>query len=111
MSPLGVVVYKAMTQVDDYDMAMHAKQQHVCSSSTSKLDMKWLRPLENFVKVNWDTSLDIKDGYMGVGIIARSHDGGVLVSYCDKRPYISEAASAEVLAMKQAVEICEARGW
>ena len=48
---------------------------------------------------------------MGVGIIAQSHVGGVLVSYCDKRPYTSEVASAEALAMKKAVEICEERGW
>ncbi|XP_041020460.1 uncharacterized protein LOC121262109 [Juglans microcarpa x Juglans regia] len=46
---------------------------------------KWVRPAADFVKVNWDASLDLKNRRMGMEIISRNEEGEALLGVCDSR--------------------------
>jgi hypothetical protein len=72
---------------------------------------QWKKPWKDFVKLNWDASLDSKGCRMGMGIVARNHAGSVLATYCDTRPHIRDPTSVEALAMWQTVEFCVKMGW
>ncbi|XP_035551109.1 uncharacterized protein LOC118349687 [Juglans regia] len=66
----------------------------------------WDKPVRVFIKVNWDTSLDVKRKRMGIGIIIRDEEGEALVVVCDLKKNVVNAVVAESFALRKAVELC-----
>ncbi|XP_059440309.1 uncharacterized protein LOC132172759 [Corylus avellana] len=59
---------------------------------------RWHTPPVGVVKINWDAAVD-KDGEkMGIGIIARDHNGLILAAQVASRQYITDPTTAEALA-------------
>jgi len=58
------------------------------------------------IKINWYAAMDQKNKVMGVGIIARDHNGHVRASMCTITPYVLNSTVAEALAAWQGVEFC-----
>ena len=88
----AVVLKKARDQVDEYEKALQWQRTRTSTPNSNKPAMKWSRPSVGFVKINWDASIDPKGGCMGVGLVARNHEGRVLATFCYRRNYIHEAA-------------------
>ena len=58
-----------------------------CNDSTSEEkgnkkveNVKWTRPLHGWYKINCDAAVDAKNGKMGVGLILRDHNGGIIAA-------------------------------
>ncbi|XP_042974604.1 uncharacterized protein LOC122306236 [Carya illinoinensis] len=68
--------------------------------------VRWEKPERGYVKVNWDASMDLKGKRMGIGIMIRDEQGETMVTVCDQKPNMVEAAVAESLALRKAAEIC-----
>jgi ribonuclease HI len=65
-----------------------------------------MAPQSGLIKVNWDAAIDISGKRMGMGIIARDHEGYVLASMCSIKQFIVDPAVAEAYAALKAVEFC-----
>ncbi|XP_042969071.1 uncharacterized protein LOC122301753 [Carya illinoinensis] len=65
----------------------------------------WVKPDAEFVKVNWDASLDMKVGKMGMGVIMRDENGDALLVVCDSRCYVQSAEVAECLALLKVMQV------
>ncbi|XP_042952129.1 uncharacterized protein LOC122289215 [Carya illinoinensis] len=82
----------------------NSKQVAVQSSLTGSL--QWGKPASDYVKVNWDASTDFKQHRMGIWIMIRDEHGEALVVVCDRRENVMDAAVAECVALRKAVELC-----
>lgn len=51
------------------------------------LPARWESPPSGKIKINQDVAVD-KNEKIGVGIIARDHEGKVIASTCTTKPYI-----------------------
>ncbi|XP_042941372.1 uncharacterized protein LOC122276027 [Carya illinoinensis] len=67
---------------------------------------KWVKPKAGFLKINWDASLDVKQGVMGMGIIIRNDQGEAMVAACDSKKWVQKPYIAECCALWKAMEIC-----
>jgi ribonuclease HI len=64
---------------------------------------RWQRPNEGVVKINWDAAISMLGDRMGVGVVARDHNGNVVGALCCMRPFISDPTTAEAVGAWQAV--------
>jgi hypothetical protein len=51
-------------------------------------------PLEGWIKANWDASLVLNEGRMGVGIVLRDHRERVIAAWSQTRVGAPEPSSA-----------------
>lgn len=66
----------------------------------------WVRPVVEFVKVNWDASLDMKNRRMVMGMIIRDENGEALLAACDSRMNVQTTEVAECQALWKALQVC-----
>ncbi|KAF5468536.1 hypothetical protein F2P56_012680, partial [Juglans regia] len=67
---------------------------------------RWIRPATNFVKVNWDVPLDVKERKMGMGVIIIDENGEALLAACDSRRNVLSVEIAECQALWRAMQLC-----
>jgi hypothetical protein len=61
------------------------------------LNDRWEKPLLGWIKLNWDTSVDIGGKSVRMGVDARDQDGNVVTARCLMRFFISERDTAVAL--------------
>jgi len=66
----------------------------------------WQPPLTGTVKINWDASINERDGRIGVGLVARDAFGMVLGARCVSRCLRTDPLTAEAMAALFAVQFC-----
>lgn len=71
----------------------------------------WQPPPPNLIKVNWNAATNIKEGCIGIGIVARDCGGHVLGGKCMYFPMAVEAKIAEAMAAIHAVLFCKEVGF
>lgn len=65
--------------------AFESAAQRTDEQSPRRRDMsteKWKKPPLGNVKLNWDAAVDSQNGKIGMGIIVRDHEGGVVARAC-----------------------------
>jgi ribonuclease HI len=60
----------------------------------------WVKPKENFVKLNVDAGFNADAGTGSTGAILRDDNGGFLAASCCGIPFISDPSSAEARALR-----------
>jgi hypothetical protein len=73
--------------------------------------VKWRKPSPTWIKLNWDTTIDMERWRMGIGIIARDHSGTVLATVSASRPHVTDPTTAEAIAAWKMVEVCITLGY
>ncbi|KAG6661894.1 hypothetical protein CIPAW_03G206600 [Carya illinoinensis] len=73
------------------------------------VNLRWERPGRDYVKINWNASLDTKMKLMGIGIMIRDEKGEALVTLCDQKTNVEDATVAECIALRKAVELWDAK--
>jgi hypothetical protein len=71
----------------------------------------WLPPPKGVIKVNWDASLNKKEGCIGLGIIARDSVGNFLGARCLTQKIMTDPHTAEALATSCAVSFSKDVGF
>lgn len=64
---------------------------------------RWQPPPYGFVKVNWDASLNIKENYIGIGIVVRDHNGDFLGAWTVTKLAMGTPKVAEAIAALEVV--------
>ncbi|KAL2944944.1 hypothetical protein RDABS01_033291 [Bienertia sinuspersici] len=101
-TPNKVIVERVKRQVEEfskYNDSIYARP----NSSKPKSLKRWLAPPRGVIKINADAAIS-NDGWVGVGAVARNHDGDVICAATRRtraswQPQIAEA-KALVLAAK-----------
>jgi len=58
----------------------------------------WTKPLEGYVKLNWDGSIDKSTKRIGLGGLARKSRGWVVTTFSSSIPYVQDPDMADVVA-------------
>jgi ribonuclease HI len=81
------------------------------NSSKPKLrTMGWVKPLQNFVKVNVDASFDADDLRGATGAVIRDCHGAFLAASRGRLEFVHDAMTAEVHALKQGLLLAQSLG-
>lgn len=70
----------------------------------------WQKPVEGFLKLNWDASLDGAHRRMGIGIAIRKSEGILVSSMSAVKENVTDLGTAEALAAWQAAEVAQRLG-
>jgi hypothetical protein len=84
---------------------------NTCRPPSEVAIVKWSRPPEGWVKLNWDAAVDIKKKIMGVGLVLRDHFDGVLRVVSSFHQYVLDPLVAEAFAARQGIDLCRALGY
>ncbi len=113
-TPPQVVYKEASDAYSDY-CRVHLQEEHgghireVTEPHVALTD--WQPPPNGIIKVNWDASLNMKDRYVGIGIVARDHSGNFMGARAITKKVIGSPTLAETMATLEAVLFCKECGF
>jgi len=71
----------------------------------------WIRPPVDFLKCNWDASIDGRSKKMGLGLVVRDSSGGFRAVAISIIPYITDLEIAKSIAARWVVSMCAELGF
>jgi ribonuclease HI len=71
----------------------------------------WQPPMIRVIKVNWDASLNMKDRYVGIGIVAWDHHGNFMGARAIAKKVVGSPELAETMVAFEAVLFCKEAGF
>lgn len=72
--------------------------------------VKWELPPVDWIKINWDVATQKDANKIGIGVVIRDNEGAVLMSVMKPMYYCTDATSAEVRGLFEAVGLCKEFG-
>lgn len=85
----------ATKALEEFKQANKSCRTTPCQDTKIVNKAAWVRPLVDYVKVNWDASLDSKRRTLGMGLIMRYENGEALLAVCDSKMNVQSAEVAE----------------
>lgn len=73
--------------------------------------ISWIRSPMDFLKCNWDASLDGWSTKMGMGLVVRDSLGGFKAAAISTTPFITDSEMAESIVARWALSICAELGF
>jgi hypothetical protein len=103
--PPEKLVQVARLQMEQYDQATASKDKEdlTMGNTCNQKQVRWKKPPIGVVKLNWDAAVDERTGNVGLGAIARDHEGRVLAMHGSICKHIYNPTTAETLAAWKAV--------
>jgi ribonuclease HI len=105
----SVVVQRAKDQVEAWGSANKG-----LISSPEVTDhppaVRWTKPPDGAVKINWDASVNANLNRMGAGVVVRDSHGVVLAMYCTTKGFVTSPSDAETVGAWAAVELAKRLG-
>jgi len=110
-SPLSVFK-EALRRHEEYWSALKkndlVRQSHPSSLISSKF---WKCPNPGYIKVNWDASLNVRKGVIGLGCVIRNSDGVIVGAKCYACKAEATPLLAECMAAYSALIFCKNMGF
>ncbi|KAK8684137.1 hypothetical protein V6N13_040169 [Hibiscus sabdariffa] len=108
----GLTLYKGMLSWLLFGLFASLKEYEMlnlkCGTRSPPIQAKWEAPLENVVKVNFDSAFSHQMLQSVSGVICRGYTGSILAACSLPHKYVRDAFMAEALACHQAVTFaCE----
>ena len=99
------IVQATRLQIEQYDQASTNRNQEDPTKGTThnQTHVRWMKPQGGVAKINWNAALDERTGNIGLGAIARDHDGRVLAMQCSTCKHIYNPMTAKTLTAWKAV--------
>ncbi|XP_059437026.1 uncharacterized protein LOC132170149 [Corylus avellana] len=104
LTSLAAVVRAAQEQVQAHNQDLLDRQVGV-TSRVRPIDNTWQKPPEGYVKINWDAAVDTPRKRMGMGIIAKDHEGKTLATLSSTQRYIMDPATTEAIGCRSRVTL------
>ncbi|XP_059451232.1 uncharacterized protein LOC132182040 [Corylus avellana] len=104
------LVLRTTQAIDDFQSVM-AQRETSLPTPTESLPCSWTLPPPEWVKANWDASLETQRGIMGCAVVIRDHRGQLIVAKCFSRKGCPSPLTAEALAALMAVQLSKERGF
>ncbi|XP_042950227.1 uncharacterized protein LOC122282332 [Carya illinoinensis] len=100
------VISQAIEDLEEYREAQRVGEVNRLSVIAGGREVKWKRPGENIVKINWDVAFDKKSLKIGAGVVIRDEEGEVLTCLCMPRTNIYSPIVVELQELWRAVNVC-----
>jgi hypothetical protein len=71
---------------------------------------KWTPPPSDTIKMNWDTAMNVKEGRIGLGFIAKNLNGEVMAARSLTKKFRVNPTTAEALVALNAIIFCKELG-
>lgn len=95
------------------DMLMEYRKanetDHMAPSKRDKA--RWLPPNPGFLKINVDAGVSLKDDRFGLGLVARNHEGEVILTAAKSVWSFSTVERAKLQAFEWAAELVKEHNW
>ncbi|XP_042962379.1 uncharacterized protein LOC122296642 [Carya illinoinensis] len=73
-------------------------------------ELRWVKPVQNSYKLNWDAAIRAKEGRVGIGVIVRDYQGQVVGTVRAQRPLRGTPFDGEAYGLLVAAEFCRDLG-
>ncbi|KAG2667500.1 hypothetical protein I3760_15G118100 [Carya illinoinensis] len=97
------LISQAIEDMEEYREAQRVGEVNRQSVIAGGREVKWKRPGENIVKINWDVAYDQKSLKMGAGVVIRDEEGEVLtclsVEVCTKLRFLNFEFEGDALTI------------
>jgi hypothetical protein len=82
--------------MEQYDQAstMGNKEDPKMGNTWDRIQVRWMKLLVGVVKINWNAAVNERTSTMGLGAIARDHEGRVLAMQCSTCNHIYNQTTA-----------------
>jgi len=107
--PPNILIREALDQAEDFRNA-NSRAENLGQGEQAPR-ARWSKPAPNCIKINWDAALNGKEKLMGIGVIARDHQGGVTAAKCEVFPHIRDPVAAEAIGARCAVSFGRFMGY
>jgi hypothetical protein len=98
------LVRLAKEQVEAYN-ATEKRIGEMTPCPRQQRECRWEKPPEGTLKLNWDAAVDRINRKIGMGVVARDHEGRVIAMTCGPHLHISDPPMAEAMAAREAVQL------
>nr|XP_027091826.1 uncharacterized protein LOC113712542 [Coffea arabica] len=106
-----IVVDKAVLEWNEHQLAQEAGTVEE-GNSAGKMGANrcWVKPQDNWIKINTDAALNMKRGKAGWGIVARDRHGRVIRSWACPTTSCADAKVEEALVIREAMKLARREG-
>jgi hypothetical protein len=101
---------EAQNSLEDFQW-IHNEVGSGSQNARDLTEVQWKPPVEGMIKLNWDAGLNMKEGRVGIGIIARDSRGVCLAARSLSLNTHIDATTAEALAAVHAIMFCKELGY
>lgn len=101
LEDLGSVIRAAKEGHYKLILAQNYYQKMLMDRSIDRNAVKWEKPKEGFVKINWDVAVNVQLDKIGVGVVIRDHEGEVLACLSASVDLIRKPVVIEALALRR----------
>lgn len=109
----SMVIRKAREQIEGYKKAFFSSgleaKPDTCMTTAERLKRK--APPDDFIKINWDASIDVGSQRMRMGMVARNNRGEAVAMCCATKPFVNDPSAVEAMAVAQAVQLGRRMAW
>ncbi|KAF7075575.1 hypothetical protein CFC21_080339 [Triticum aestivum] len=100
---------RSMVLVKELIQALYIPSEAVDMKDLERV--RWKLPEEGWRKINTDAAVDVNGGSSAIGLVARDHDGGLLLASGHKLVGVTDPYCAELLGVREAVLLAMEKGW
>ncbi|XP_059440460.1 uncharacterized protein LOC132172918 [Corylus avellana] len=104
------LVQEAQTSLEEFQR-VNNKAQCAAANNSDPAGVLWNPPPHSMIKMNWDAGLNLKEGRVGLGLIARDSNGTVLATRSLSLAIQTESTTAKALATVYAITFCKELGF
>ncbi|XP_059438559.1 uncharacterized protein LOC132171289 [Corylus avellana] len=96
----GMQLVAVVEQLESFRIAELGRCVHGSPSPPlpNPVMQSWKKPPYGVINLNWDSAIDKEGQKMGIGIIARDHNGDIYAAFVVSRQYIIDPTTDEALA-------------
>ncbi|XP_042942755.1 uncharacterized protein LOC122276934 [Carya illinoinensis] len=104
----NILLRQATQSLEEFKTAQASKM--VKSQLASIHPSRWTPPPSSWVKINWDAAVNVDQGRVGIGLVARDHEGSTLATKKLFVPCLAEPVLAEALGAFHAASMARDLG-
>jgi ribonuclease HI len=103
----------AVSTLEEFKRCNHMELTAIESNNlpTMARQKNWQPPPSGIIKINWDAAINVKEGCIGLGIVARDCRGEILGAQCSFKSIVVDAKTTEAMAAFWAVLFSKAEGF
>ncbi|KAF5459301.1 hypothetical protein F2P56_023259 [Juglans regia] len=99
------VITAAISSLNSYQEARVEENQNKGLNSQRRKDTEWKPPDEGVTKVNFDAAIDKTNNRVGMGIVAKTYKGELLLSFCASKMFSGISSLAETTVLWRAMDL------
>jgi hypothetical protein len=107
----NTLMMEAINAQDEYRRCLSPEARIEEGRTSCDRRSRWTYPPEGIYKCNWDASVNVTKGWVGLGIVVRDYYGLILGAKCITMEMVADSSLAKVIGALYAVQFCKEVGF